>query len=216
MTWREHALAVLVLFHASAVAVSSLPSTRGLLYRPAWKAPSVQDELAAWAETLSAFGPAWTGPELEDTLWDVATTVADVHELLLAPFQPYYTYCGVRQSRQMFPAPERHPARLHADVLEGGVWRNVYVGRSDTADWNRSFFDQDRIRTMTYLYGWPHMRKLVPDLVTYLAPKAREDFPEATELRVRFWRYRTASPEEAAAGRIPEGAFEPGASVRLR
>lgn len=213
--------AVAVAAHVFAVLVLATPSTGGLMNRRSWQQPSVQEEFATWGARLGGM----SGPELEEVLWSVVTSYHSARSTLIVPLEPYRTWCGTDQGWQLFAAPERHPARLEVQIDESrrprtmgrarsSRYRTVYLARSDGLDWNRDFFDQDRIRTVSYLYTWPHYRRrgLTRELADYLAPRIQEDFPDAWRFRIRFLRASTARPEQVVEGISPpvrvEGVLE--------
>lgn len=215
--WWDRGRAAFLAFHVVGVLLMALPSPAGLLTRSAWKEPSVQAEFATWADTFRAVGVDTTVPELEESLWNLATAYGETHSWLMTPYQPYKKWLGVNQSWQMFPAPQRRPAILVIEIWRTDRWETVYRARSAEYAWNRSFFDQDRIRTMMFLYTWPHIRKrgLFKDFVTYLGPALARDFPDADRARFRFYRYTTPSPSEVRAGVEPQGRYESNDVLKL-
>lgn len=215
--WWDRLKAAFLAFHVSGVLLMALPSPAGLLDRNAWKEPSVQAEFATWAEIFRAVGVDTTVPELEEDLWNLAVGYGQAHAWVLAPYRPYADWLGVGQSWQMFPAPQRRPAVLHIDVQRDGKWQRIYEARSAEHAWRRSFFDQDRVRTMMFLYTWPHLRKrgLFRDFTRYLGPRLAADWPDADRARFRFYRYTTPSPSEVRAGVVPEGRYESNDVIEL-
>lgn len=200
--------AALIALHVFAVVAMAVPSPEGGLNRSAWKDPTVQGEFAAWTGRLNAVGVQVGQAELEEWAWGFAQGWERTRGAVLAPFMPYYRYCGTWQSWRMFVAPHRYPARLHIDVRRGGAWEPVFVERSAEHTWRRHQLDHDRMRAAIFRYGWRHFRKAYNTFATWVAARAAEDFPDATEVRLRFWKYRTASPEEVRTGTEPEGSWE--------
>lgn len=194
-----HVRAWLIVLHVVAITLQALPAPGGAMSRSAWKDPTVQDEIAIWAERLGT-----TPADLEERMWRLGSSWMDVRRSLLTPFQPYYRYAGTAQSWRMFVAPHRYPARLHVEVHQGGAWRPVYVARSREHDWLRRELDNDRMRSAVFRYAWPAYARSYKELVDWLADRAAEDFPEARAVRVRFAKARTPTPAEARAGVEPE------------
>ncbi len=190
----------LVLFHVAAIVLMSTPDPGPGLNRSAWKNPTVQDELSAWAERLSGLGLEVTPEALEAWAWDRAVELNRARDRVVSPLRPYHEYAGVRQPWNMFVAPHRNPAVLGVDVLVEDEWRPLYRARSDEHDYRRAFFDHDRIRAMLFRYGWSSFRMSYHDFARWLAKQIAVDVPEATKARVFFSRYRTLSPEEVKAG----------------
>lgn len=202
------ARAVFVAYHIVAITLQALPAPAGGMSRTAWKEPTVQGEIASWTERINTWtGRSLTPAEAEDWLWDFATGFMDAREKVLAPFQPYYRYCGTWQSWRMFVAPHRFPARLHIDVREGGTWRPVFEERSEELTWMETELGHDRLRSGIFRYAWPQYRSTWKLFGKYMARRAAEDFPEADAVRLRFFEYRTRSPEEVLADTPVEGEF---------
>jgi hypothetical protein len=67
----------------------------------------------------------------------------------------------------------------------------------------RSWFDQDRMRSAVFRYGWPHYGPSRNDFADWVALHAARDFPEARQVRVSFVKYRSPSPAEVRAGIEP-------------
>lgn len=195
-----HVRVLLVALHVVAIVVMAMPNPGPGLDRSAWKNPTVQDELTAWAERLSTLGLDVTPKSLEAWAWSAAETITAVRETLVAPFEPYRKYAGVRQPWNMFVAPHRHPAKLTVDVQVDDEWRPVYRARSEEYDYRSRFFDHDRVRAMLFRYGWPAYKHSFADFARWLAKRLAEDFPEASKARIAFERYKTASPDEVKRG----------------
>jgi hypothetical protein len=102
-------------------------------------------------------------------------------------------------------APHRYPARLEIHVRAGSSaeWTPVYVARSDEHEWMRRWLDHDRFRAALFRYAWDHYRSTRRQFADWVATQAVTAFPEATQVRVSFVRYRTPSPEEVREGIAP-------------
>lgn len=199
--------AVLIALHLFAVAAMAFPSASGGMSRAAWKDPTVQDEFAAWNGRLQALGWTGTTEALQDTAWEVVSAYEHGRSALLAPFQPYYVYCGTAQSWRMFVAPHRYPGRLHIDVQETGLWKPIYEARSAELTWRAKQLDHDRFRSAIFRYAWPNYARSYREFGAWVARQVRQDFPAATRVRTRFYRYRTPSPTEVLEQREPPGTF---------
>lgn len=206
-----HLRAVLVFLHLVAVVTLAIPSLRVGLDRGSWSDPTVQDELRAWADRLGM-----TPKELEEHAWQFAQGWSRLHERIAWPFEPYRTYVGVRQPWVMFVAPHRHPSRLEIEVLERGEWRRIYRERSSEHEWKRSIFDHDRMRSAIFRFSWDRYAPNYREFSEWAAKEAAVDFPDATLLRVRMYRFRSPAPEEVKQGRIPPGRYEREIVQRLR
>lgn len=192
------ALAAGVSLHLVAVTLGAFPSAAGGLNRSAWRDPTVQAEFAAWSARLAGWGgsPA----ELEQQLWRLAVGWEAGRSWVLAPFQPYYRWCGTWQSWKMFVAPHTHPTALRIEVERGGAWWLAYVERSADADWLARKLDHDRFRSVVFRAGWPHYQPLRQHLAAWAARQAAADFPDATRVRLSFWKYNTLPAAALAAG----------------
>ena len=114
--WWPHLRAALVVAHLTAITLMAMPAPVGGLDRRTWKDPTVQAEFAVWRARLGALGVERTPKAFEDDLFRVAKGLVDVRDEVLAPFQPYYRWCGTWQSWRMFVAPHTHPSRMRVEV----------------------------------------------------------------------------------------------------
>ena len=199
--------ALFVAGHLMAVVLGALPAPEGGMQRSAWQDATVQEELSTWAERLRSLGMDLDDAAFQEGLWQVAVRFMQGREAVLAPFQPYYRLAGTHQSWRMFVAPHTHPARLHIDLREGDGWRGLYLERDPELVWMGRVLDQDRTRSLLFRYAWPSYGKAWRELCDWLGRKAARDFPQAEQLRLRFWKQRTPSAAEVRAGREPEGRF---------
>lgn len=203
----EQVRTVLVGLHVLAITLMALPAPGGAMSRSAWKKPTVQAEFAAWRGRLASWGVELSPEEFEDGLWDLSVQLMGGREVMLAPFDWYYLYCGTWQSWRMFVAPHTHPSRLYVDIYEDGAWRPVYVGRSPEHDWMADVFDHDRMRSATFRYAWRKYAGTYTPFTKWIAKRGAVDFPDAEKLRVRYQKGPTPSPEQTLAGEPPETTF---------
>ena len=198
-----HVRALLVLAHLLAILAVAVPAPAGGMRRTAWKAPTVQAELPAWATRFRSAGVEVSDAEFEDRLWRFASRYMDVRGGLLDPLRPYYRYAGTSQSWRMFVAPHRHPSRLEVAVKQGADWEVVYLQARPGADWMQPVLEHDRTRSVLFRYAWKSFRGSYKKLARWLAVRAFQDFPDATEVRVRWLKQQTPSPREVRAGDEP-------------
>jgi hypothetical protein len=108
----------------------------------------------------------------------------------------------------MFVAPHRYPARLHIEIKRPQQdWETISVFQHPLYTWKAELLEHDRFRSALFRYGWRSYggaRKLFNE---WLARQAAMDFPEATQIRTRWYKYKTPSPEEVLAGEEPEGRY---------
>jgi hypothetical protein len=199
--WRRQVRAVLILLHLIAVTVMAFPSPGEGMYRQAWDEPNVQQDLAVWRGFLGAVGVHMSQEEFTDWLWQVALRYTRTQDLLERPFQPYYAVCGTIQSWRMFAGPQRHPSRLVVEVEERGAWRTIFVERDPHHRWRVRELDDYRLRPALYRMSWGLGG--FGQFADWVAVRARQDFPEATRVRVSLRRQRTPSAAEVRAGAAP-------------
>ncbi len=199
--------AAFVIFHVAAVLLGSVPAPEGGMRKAAWQDPTVKDELSAWAGRVRSVGLEVSDEDFQERLWDLAVGYSQLRESVLAPFQPYYRRLGVNQSWRMFIAPHRYPARLHIEVREGGAWRTVYTARSREATWRAHQLDHDRMRSAVFRYAWASYGRSWRQLSDWLALRAAEDFPDATAVRLRYFKQKSPSPAEVLSGQEPPGSW---------
>jgi hypothetical protein len=207
-----HLRALFVALHLALVTFTAMPSVGGGMNRQAWKQPTVQGEFRAWSERLGGWGLDLPPDELEERAWTFAVAYEKGRGRVLDPFRWYFEVCGVWQSWKMFVAPHRFPARLEIEIrrapadgaaARGGPWEVVYAARSDEHEWMREWLDHDRFRAAVFRYAWDHYKVTRRQFADWVAKRATVDFPDASQVRVSFVRYRTASPEEVRAGVAP-------------
>lgn len=199
--------AALVGFHVLAVLVLAFPSPPSNLKRTAWENPTVQDEIRSWSEALRTLGVDISASELDSAAYGLARRYVAARSKVIAPFEPYATYAGVRQNWHLFAGPQRYPMRLEVSVREGGLWRKVYETRSDEATWSSSLFERYRMRRLISLTLWKEPTQFV-ELADWIAARAARDFPTATAVMVRQYRYHTPTPAEALSGKTElEGKY---------
>jgi len=202
-----HIRAVLIVVHLFAITVLAMPAPGSGLQRSAWDDPTVKEEFSAWRARLDGWGLHYEEDEFEEMLWTVASGYQKSVRKVTDPFKPYYRYAGTHQSWRMFVAPHMNPSILHIDVRVNNEWQTVYVENSDAFTWNRELFDHDRMRSAMFRYAWPGWRTNWERLGDWLAVRLADDYPEATLARFRYWKYRSLSPEQVAAGDERDGRF---------
>lgn len=200
----RHLLALFVLFHAASVVVLSIPvpppDVRGE------RAGRRNEALDAWAAVGAAVG---VPPEaFSSGLAAVTRAEAALLRVVRAPFVPYADLTGAEQSWLMFGSVKDRVAVLEIEVRSGEGWRPIFVGRSATHAWRRSFWDQERMRTLVFNFGLRRGKTTLWDpMVEWVAREVADDFPDARAVRVQMRRGRVPAPEELRR----TGALERGA-----
>jgi hypothetical protein len=200
---RRNLRALFVAFHLAAVSVAALPGPVEGMDRRAWKSPTVQGEVGAWAAWLG-MAPA----RLEGRLWRIARAWMEARRRVLWPFQPYLDVTGCEQPWRMFVAAERFPTRFQIQAHAARGWETLFEERSEEHAWRRALFDQDRVRGALLGYGWPAHADDYRRGCDYFARAIFAERAEVSEVRCRLRRQRSPSPEEALAGVEPEATWE--------
>ncbi len=213
LTRWDHARAALIAFHVLAIVALAFPSGGSLTNKSAWRSKNTQADFAAWTAGLNRVGVALTPKEFEASLWALAKGYGRVRDELARPFLPYARTFGLYQSWQMFASPQRHPGELHVDLRLPGAgederWRPIYRSRSREHTWRRSQLDHDRLRKYVGRFARGFKKRHYNALAQALARAAAHDFPEAEEIRVRLYRYRSLPPERVRAGERAEGRYQ--------
>lgn len=207
--WWPGIRAALVAVHVAAMTLSALPSPEGGMNRGNWADPTVQKEFAAWA---ARFG--MTPEAFEDRIWGFASGYNEAYGVLLTPVRPYENLLGTEQSWKMFVAPHRYPTRLEIAARAGeGDWQVLFYESSPTATWRADVLRIERLRSAIFRWGWPNYSSAWGKGCTAIARMAFGDHPSLTEVRCRFWKAESPSPEEALSGDLPEGRWVDGRLV---
>jgi hypothetical protein len=197
----------LVTLHVVAVTLKAIPAPAGATDRAAWKSPLAQEEFAAWADRLGSWGISVTPTELEEWLWDATGRFLDVRDRILAPFEPYYQFCGTGQGWRMFVGPNRYPTRLSIDIEELDTWQTIYAERAPHNAWRHSRLDHEHLRTAIFTMAFFKEYKRFDEFADWIARRAGQAFPRARRVRVRLYEFRTLPPDEVRAGHTPPGKF---------
>ena len=207
------ARAALVAGHVLAVVLLGLPSG-GVTSEAQWRSKNVKSDFAGWADALRAVGVDVSEDELAERTRRVAERYVRVRAAVASPFEIYPKVTGARQGWAMFASPQRHPAELHVDILEGKRWRPVFRSRSREHRWLATQLDHHRVRKLTGRFGRGFDRRVYDDLARYLSRRAFEDFADARRVRVRLYAWDALPPEEVRAGRAPRGKYIEGRTFR--
>ena len=184
-----------IAIHLVAVVLKALPAPEGAMAKKDWAHPTVQAEFRHWSSTLQQAGIQITAPELETQLWFLANRVTTVRNAALKPFRPYYRYVGADQNWRLFVAPHMYPSTLEIDILEQAEWKPVYrVHKSN--QWMADLIEQGRFRPAIFRYSWGRYKKQYNRFAMYLTEQASTDFPDASQIRIRWWRYPLPSHTE--------------------
>jgi hypothetical protein len=204
--WRAPLLPAFVAFHVLAMLLLALPASGRLGERAVWESRENQLQFARWAKLASKLGVARDGPELEQRLWRLTQSYLSAREVLVAPFELYAEYSGVRQGWRMFSNPQSHPAYVHVELRRGASFEPIYVSRSSQYAWRGVQLDHHRVRKLFGRIARSTEQELWEQFGAWAAQRAAQDFPDALELRI--WQERRATPEpgspEPSSAPVPE------------
>ena len=201
-----HVRGILILLHIVAISLKALPAPEGGLNKKSWKDPTVQAEIAHWNQNLQNVGWTGTPKELEEELWKLARNIMDVRQEVLKPFQWYYRNFGADQSWRLFVAPHMFPSKLHVDIYVNETWLSLYEPFTEYR-WNHELFENPRFRPAMFRFAWTTYRNHYLEFASFIAKQAALEFPEASKIRMRWWKQRSPSPEEIQSQQLPEGAY---------
>ena len=185
----------LITVHLIAIILKALPAPEGAMSKKDWAHPTVQAEFRHWSQNLQSVGINTTTAELEQSLWKIAQSVTTVRNATLKPFRPYYRYVGADQNWRLFVAPHMFPSKLEIDVLTDNNWIPAYRVH-ETDQWMARLIENGRFRPAVFRYSWSRYKKQYNRFAVYMSKQAAEDFPSATQIRFRWWRYPLPSHTE--------------------
>jgi hypothetical protein len=197
--------AAAVAFHVAAVVLLSFPAPPpGLRGGP--RDARTDAALASWATLAQAVGM----PDDTFVAWvqAVSGVQMSVYRAIRTVFRPYAQLVGAGQGWSMFGTVPNKVQRLEIDVHGPGGWEALYVARSDTFDWNRAVFDEERVRTFVHALGKRQANDKYPSFVAWVVREVRADRPDADRVRVRWHRMTIPDPEiHARTGELQPGGF---------
>lgn len=203
-----HIRALLIGLHLIAIILKAIPAPEGAMNRSDWKNPTVQAEFADFTQRLQGIGIDVSPKELEEELWSLSRQYMRVRKSVLKPFKLYYRYAGADQNWRLFVAPHMYPSKFNVEVLIDEEWRTVYAPFTAEARWQAHLIENSRFRPSIFRYSWPRYKKHYHVFAQYLADHAKNDFPEATRLRTRWWNARSPSPAQVLRNSQPKGKWQ--------
>lgn len=203
-----HLRTLFIAFHVAAVVVMSLPRPGVMLDERGWESENTRLELVRWSERLGQLGIDTTPEGLAHAMRRLAGRYLGVHAVITAPFAQYTRRTGAIQGWAMFASPQKYPAELHIDILEGKTWRPIYRPHSAEHDFWGEHFRHNRMRKQLGRFARTFDTGSYDRLAQYVAREAALAHPQARAIRVRLWRYETLSPEAVRAGQTPSGRYE--------
>lgn len=201
-----HVRAALVAFHVLAITLVAIPAPVGGLDRRAWKDPSVQDELRAWSARFGIPEPVF-----EDKLYALAVADIRFRDKALRPAFDYVDLTGCDQPWRMFAGPHRYPATFFVEEQMRGdpydAWHVLFEERSREHAWHREFFDQERVRSQVFRWGWPDFAWAARDGCNWIAKQRFAESEETVAVRCRLFRAESPTPEQVRTHTEPPGQW---------
>lgn len=180
--------AILIAFHLCAITLKACPAPEGAMAKQDWAHPTVQAEFKQWTAVLNGSGLNISQNELEEHLWSLATQITNVRNLTLSPFRKYYRYLGADQNWRLFVAPHMFPSRLEIDVQLDEEWTPIYRV-FDGPKWMANLIENGRFRPSIFRYSWGRYKGQYNRFSKFMSDKAQKDYPDASAIRFRWWRY---------------------------
>jgi hypothetical protein len=192
VSWRRHAVALFVAFHATSVVLMSLPH--------------VPDTADPQVEVFVADAGALLGPWAENPARRLATAygavVGEGAGRVPAVRAAHRRPAGLDHVRRR---ADRGSSGFEVWADRGAGWAPLYVAGSDEATWRRRFFENERVRT--FVHGLAKGKKArTGQLADWVYRAAVADDPAIRSVRVRFVRLTIPPHEELArTGVLREG-----------
>ena len=202
--------AALIALHLIAITLKAIPSPEGGMNRKDWKNPTVQAEFKAYSAQLNQLGIPINAHDLEESLWRLSKEYMQLRRAALKPFRFYYRHVGADQNWHLFIAPHMFPSRLILEIRNNKEeeWHRIYEPFNADARWYAHLIEEARFRPSIFRYSWGRYKYHYKIFSRYLAVKAAEDFPMATDFRTRWLFLPSPSPEDILNSSQLEGTFK--------
>jgi hypothetical protein len=195
-----------VLFHLITIFVVAFPAPVGGMDRSMWKDPTAQQEFASWAKFFGIVEPVF-----EELLYRGSVLYMTGREHVVGPFNTYVSYAGCDQPWRMFVGPQRFPARLQIQARRkdqpAEQWETLYEEQDPQHRWHASLFGQERLRSQIFRWAWPSYVGEFEAGCAFASRLAFSEDPALTQVRCRFWRTQSPSPEQVRTHTEPPGAW---------
>jgi len=206
--WALPGLALLLL-------LSGLPGSAAMGNRAAWKSPVAARQFREWSRVLGAVGVALSPSELEELSWDLARGYLGLRRAVLGPWQGVRKTLGTDQSWTLFAVPQTDPARLTIEVETTEGWRVLYASRSETDNWRRATFDQNKLRKLMGRINRTEDTRYWNALLGWVSREVFQEFPDVQQVRLSLWRWHTDAPgSEASSAGAPSAEARDAADER--
>jgi hypothetical protein len=205
-TVRDHLRGVLIAAHLLAMAALCIPPPPAGGSRSSLEGDVMQQIIDEWRGSVNAVGFDISQDRATDLVFAGSTHIRELRSTLQRWPRRYARLAGTSQSWSMFAYLKRRPALLRVELEEDGAWRTLYQARSADHTWQARALDSERFRAFMNRYSSHTGRKGFLHLVEWLARRAEEDFPAATQVRVEMQELRLSPPAKTLReGQIPRG-----------
>ena len=187
-------LAAALFFHGIAAAPLPHPVTRDDLRNPV-----SAEEVAAWADRLSALGLPIGPDALGEQVIAITAGIGRVHRALLAPARPVFALTGTGQGWALFANPDTHPARLEIRGRREGEqgFELLFRHLDPEATWRAPALTYRRLRGVYDAGGYrSRPRKPYQRFAGWVGREALAAFPDLAVVEVRTVRTHTTLPGE--------------------
>jgi hypothetical protein len=167
--------------------------------------PVAAEEVARWAERLTALGYTIGKDELAQRVMDITAVIGGTHRRMLLPFRPLFKYTGTNQGWGLFANPDIFPSRLEIRARRGEDWQTVYLRLDPQHTWARDVLTFRRIRGI-YEANGDGKRPNAPykRFAAWISKRLMEADPAVEEVEVRMLRTHTT-----LRGQRPDPRAEP-------
>lgn len=214
-TW-PHLRAVLIVVHVVGVFVYAMPSVKTIGKKKVWESERSQKSFARWTQRLNGIGFNLEEKSLQSGLWSVAQGYLKTRKRAMKPYRKYIKTFGLHQGWRMFANPKTHPSILIIEIEEEGVFRKIFVTRSETYNWNKKKFDHHGFRKFCGRIPVKPRSKRYNALVKWLTKNLPKDFPEATRFRISIQHWRSPRAFKRRSGDYDKGKIEAERIVALK
>jgi hypothetical protein len=187
---------VLIALHLGGMTLLGLPE-------PAVEAKDQNDpDVIAWFERTHASLASW-GVQVDlDALISWGTWAGQgwlaTRDVVLAPVIVYARYTGCHQHWAMFGSVPDESAWLFIEGRASGRWELVAQSRYSDRTFRKSFFDQERTRSLINLFIKKKSKDAYDRFGSWLLPQLRTAYPEYDAFRMGIQKVALPPPEELA------------------
>ena len=174
------------------------------MQRAGWKDDRVQSEFSIWAQRLQMDRALF-----EERLWSAGERLVAVHDVIDAPFAPYFLLSGNRQRWPMFSAAadvfDRYEVRARPCVVdeeERCAWQQLYVTGLSLDDRVRglaSILDAPRVRSLASIGSFRGQGSVRRRACSAVAAFVFASDSTIVEVECAFLRERARAPGAAPA-----------------